>query len=207
VLVLKEAGLVYLANPKTATQAVRAMLAPHARAASFGMEARHMNAFGFHRNWRAKVEARLGRPVETVAVMREPRSHMESWFRYRQRAELAGHENSTAGLSFADFVRGRLAKEPPPFAQVGRQDRFLGFLDAGPPVVHIFDYTRLDLLVSFLSDRLGTDLVLQRRNESPAALDRLELPKGLEARYRKAHATEFAIYERVAEAGVLVTRV
>lgn len=204
-LVLNEAGLVYLANPKTATQALRAMLAPHAVAASFGTEARHMNAQTFDRRWRARVEDRLGRAVETVAVMREPRSHMESWFRYRQRDALIGHENSTHGQSFADFVRARLHRDPPPFAQIGRQDRFLGFLDGGPPVTHVFDYARLDLLVAFLSDRLGTALVLPRRNVSPAGEGGLDLPKGLDERYRKAHATEFAIYEQVAEAGVLRT--
>lgn len=205
-LVLDEAGLVYLANPKTATQAVRAMLAPHAKAASFGTESRHMNAQGFARRWQAQVEERLGRPVETIAVMREPRSHMESWFRYRQRAALKGHENSTHGLRFADFVRARLSKTPPPFAQIGRQDRFLGFIDGGPPVTHVFDYARLDLLIDFLSARLGSALMLPVRNVSPQAEAPLGLPKGLEERYRIAHATEFAIYERVAERGVLDTR-
>jgi hypothetical protein len=205
VLVLKTAGLVYLANPKTATQAVRSMLAPHALTSWSGREGRHMNAHSFHLRWKTRVERELGRTVETVAVMREPRAQMESWFRYRQRSRRIGHRHSTHGMGFAEFVAARLAPEPPPFAQIGRQDRFLGFLRGGPPVTHVFDYARLDLLVGFLSDRLGAPLLLPERNVSPLSDVDLRLPPHLEQRYRSAHAAEFDLYARVAAEGVLVT--
>lgn len=207
-LVLKEAGLVYLANPKTATQALRAMLRPYGGATPQQVANKHVNARTYDRRWRARVTEIVGKPAETFAVMRDPLSHLGSWFRYRQRDALRGHENSTHGLSFAEFVEARLAPEPPPFANIGRQDRFMGFLDPDDrPVTYIFDYERLDLLILFLRERLGADLAIPTRNVSPAPTDEsMRLPQDLLARLKEAHASEFALYQQVHDLGVLETQ-
>jgi hypothetical protein len=205
VLILRKACLVYLANPKTASQAIRAMLGPHAERPEEARAKPHMNAGAYGRHWAARVTADLGKRPETLAVMRDPMDHMQSWFRYRQRDALLGHRNSTAGISFAQFVEDRLSDTPPPHAVIGRQDRFLGFIDGGPPVTHVFDYARLDLLVDFLQDRLGVALDLGMRNVSPRSGSASDLPEGLAARYRRAHRTEIALYELVAEKGHLIT--
>ena len=208
VFVLKKAGLVYLANPKTGTQALRAMLKPFAKGSPEETMNRHINAQAFANRWRNKAEHIAGGPVETFAVMREPMSHMSSWFRYRQRDALKGHENSTHGMSYAEFVEARMEEEQPPFARIGRQDKFLGFMGAAVrPVTYVFDYDRLDLLMVFLSERLGVDLAMPTRNVSPRgeAID-LTLPDDLLARFRETHAGEFALYDQVHELGVLETR-
>lgn len=205
-LVLKKAGLVFLANPKTATQSLRAMLAPYAKATPDDTGDKHINASIYARRWAGRIAKRIGTVPETFAVMREPLEHLGSWYRYRQRDALKGHENSTHGISFEEFVRARLSDDPPPFARIGRQDRFMGFLNGGPPVNYIFDYARLDLLVLFLSERLGTDLALPTRNVSPtAASGGLMLPESLMAALKEAHAGEFALYEQVSDQGVLET--
>ncbi|WP_435259396.1 gamma-glutamyl kinase [Thioclava sp. FR2] len=208
VFVLKQAGLVYLANPKTATQALRAMLKPYAKGSPEETMNKHINAQAFDRRWREKAVRIAGGEVETFAVMREPMSHMSSWFRYRQREALRGHENSTYGMSFAEFVEGRLEEDQPPFARIGRQDKFLGFMGAAErPVTYVFDYDRLDLLMLFLSERLGADLAMPTRNVSPRPDDTdLTLPADLMARFREAHAGEFALYDKVQDQGVLETR-
>lgn len=207
VLVLKEAKLVYLANPKTATQALRAMLRPYADLTPQQVANKHVNARTYDRRWRDRVTELVGQPAETFAVMREPLEHMGSWFRYRQRDALRGHENSTQGLSFAEFVEARLLPEPPPFANLGRQDRFMGFLDPGDrPVTYIFDYERLDLLMLFLSERLGVELAMPMRNVSPVTEDKaMRLPDDLMARLKEVHANEFALYQKVHDQGVLET--
>ncbi|MFN4153058.1 MAG: gamma-glutamyl kinase [Paracoccaceae bacterium] len=203
-LVLETARLVYLANPKTATQSLRALLAPFAQATPDETRHKHINARTYARKWADPIRARIGARPETFAVMREPMAHMGSWFRYRQREALRGHENSTHGLAFAAFVEARLSDDPPPFARIGRQDRFLGFIDGGPPINYIFDYASLDLLLDFLSSRLGADLSLPHRNVSPTADDTaLTLPAGLLARFRAAHSAEFALYDRVRQSGML----
>ncbi|MFN3846681.1 MAG: gamma-glutamyl kinase [Paracoccaceae bacterium] len=207
-LVLKKARLVFLANPKTATQSLRAVLAPYAKATPADTGDKHINAQIYGRKWARRITARIGSPPETFAVMREPMEHLGSWFRYRQREALRGHENSTHGMTFADFVAARLSDDPPPFARIGRQDRFLGFLNSGPPVNHIFDYADLDRLLSFLSMRLGADLRLPLRNVSPKApSEALILPADLLSRLHNAHAQEFALYDRVRTAGVLCTQI
>lgn len=206
--VLKQAGLVYLANPKTGTQALRAMLKPFAKGTPEETMNKHINAQAFENRWRQKAEALAGGAVETFAVMREPMAHMSSWFRYRQRDALRGHENSTHGMSFADFVEGRLEEDQPPFARIGRQDKFLGFMGAAMrPVTYVFDYERLDLLMLFLSERLGADLAMPTRNVSPRGEDvDLTLPDDVLSRFRKAHEGEFDLYARVQDQGVLETR-
>jgi len=204
VLVLKEAGLVYLSNPKTATQSLRAILVPHAGATPENTGEKHINAALYARKWAALLAARLGRPPNTFAVMREPQDHLGSWYRYRQRDALRGHENATHDVSFAEFIEAVLTDDPPPFARIGRQARFLGFLHDVPPVDFIFDYARLDLMMDFLNKRLGTDLRLPRRNVSPeAAGTALTLPDTLVERLRAVLAVEFALYEKVSGSGIL----
>ncbi|MFN4128645.1 MAG: gamma-glutamyl kinase [Paracoccaceae bacterium] len=205
-LVLEKAGLVFLANPKTATQSLRTMLAPFAQATPKGTEHKHINAQTYDRIWASRIARKLGTPAQTVAVMREPLEHLGSWFRYRQRDALRGHENSTKDLTFAEFVAAQLSEDPPPFARIGRQDRFLGFLNSGPAVTYIFDHTDLSRLVDFLASRLDAKLSLPRRNVSfeTNAAD-LMLPADLLAQFQTAHATEFALYDRVRQSGMLHT--
>lgn len=205
-LVLKKARLVFLANPKTATQSLRAMLAPHARATPPDTGDKHINAALYARRWSARITRRIGAEPETFAVMREPLEHLGSWYRYRQRDALRGHENSTHGISFEDFVRARLQDDPPAFARIGRQDRFMGFFNGGPPVRYIFDYARLDLLILFLSERLDADLALPTRNVSPRIdAGALFLPESLMAELKQAYAGEFSLYQQVSDHGVLET--
>lgn len=203
-LVLEQARLVYLANPKTATQSLRAMLAPYAQATPDETRNKHINAQIYGRKWAHRLHTRLCTAPETFAVMREPMEHLGSWFRYRQREALRGHENSTHGMTFAEFVEARLSDDPPPFANIGRQDRFLGFLNGGPPVTYVFDYANLERLLAFLSTRLGKKLSLPLRNVSPKVDDaELTLPVDLLGRFQSAHAAEFALYDRVRESGML----
>lgn len=205
-LVLKQARLVYLANPKTATQSLRAALAPFSDATPPETANKHINAQIYGRKWAGRIRKALGTRPETFAVMRDPLDHLGSWYRYRQRDALRGHENSTHGISFAEFVKARLSDDPPPFARIGRQDRFLGFLEDGPPVTYVFDYTDLGKMLTFLQDRLGVPLDLPHRNASPKAADEtLVLPPPLLARYQKAHAVEFDLYDRVRQTGMLHT--
>lgn len=212
-LVLKKAGLVYLSNPKTATQSLRAALAPFARATPKDTAERHINAQFYDRKWARRLTERLGARPETFAVMREPVEHLNSWYRYRQREALRGHENSTQGISFAEFVTARLSDDPPPFAKLGYQDRFLGFTGEAPPVNYIFDYRRLDLMLAFLSQRLGQEILLPKHNISPksdgpaaAGVENpLALPAPLLDRLKAEHAAEFALYEQVSATGLLET--
>jgi hypothetical protein len=207
VLVLKTAALVYLANPKTATQSIRAALAPFAKETPAETTNKHVNAQAYGRKWAGLARQIMGQTPETFALMREPLDHWGSWYRYRQRDALRGHENATHHVSFAEFIAACLQDDPPPFAQIGRQDRFLGFLGPGPAVNYVFDYAQMGVLMTFLQERLGVRLDLPLRNVSPLGADAdLALPAALMARLRAEHAGQFALYQRVSDQGMLRTR-
>mgnify|MGYP006204138775 CR=1 FL=1 len=57
-LVLKKARLVYLANPKTATQSLRAVLHPYAMATPDDTGHKHINAQIYGRKWARRITAR-----------------------------------------------------------------------------------------------------------------------------------------------------
>ena len=203
-LVLPEARLVFLANPKTATQSLRAMLGPFAlREPPFDAKIHeHIGLRPFARRWRAGLVARLGGPVESFAVMRAPVARLESWYRYRMRDGVDAGK-STRGMVFDDFARAAVSADPPPAARLGCQARFLGWNGARPGVDHLFDYDRLDLCLAFLSDRLGVDLVLPRHNVSPSLADvgPCVLSDTARAAYRAGRAEEFALYAALRAAG------
>jgi hypothetical protein len=202
VLVLPRARLVILLTPKTGSQSLAEALAPHALP---GFSGRHIGAAEYARGHAADIARQLGAPPRTLAVMRAPLDRLGSWFRYRSRDSIADPAKATAGLSFAGFIAATLDPDPPPFARIGRQDRFLGVTGSGPAVDLIADYARLDGLEGWLSDALGATVRLPRRNASPGAPPDLTLPDDLMARLRAARAGEFAVYDRVAAAGLLDT--
>ena len=65
VLVVPKAGLVFLSNPKTATQSIRAMLRPASlKSGPYAeLQSRHMGVEGFEIRWRAKVEQAVFRDI------------------------------------------------------------------------------------------------------------------------------------------------
>lgn len=166
---------------------------------------RHMTVRRFETQLAAKLSGEGLDVAERVAVLRDPLERLGSWYRYRRRPEIAGKAESTAEISFADFVEALLEEDPPAFAKVGFQDRFVQRQDGDIGVDHLFDYARPQRLTDFLSARFERKIVLARINSSPPA--DLDLPEELEGRLRAARHTEFALYDRVAKDGYLRTRV
>ena len=138
-------------------------------------------------------------PFATVAVVREPISWLGSWYRYRSRPALEGHPNSTAAVSFDDFVteytRGNRKAD---YAKVGSQARFLKDKDGAMGVDHLFRYEEMERLLSFLSARLGSLPELPRLNVSPERA--LSLSKSVEERLRDRCAAEFDAWEAAGRA-------
>jgi hypothetical protein len=146
----------------------------------------------FERFVRPYLEALGAGDTETLCVIREPVDWLGSWYRYRGRAALDGHPNSTKDLSFAEFVEAYLNKPTPPFARVGRISRFVAGASGGPGVTHMFRYENLAGVTRFLSDRFETAIVLPRVNVSSRA--RLDLPAALRARLETELSEDFALY-------------
>ncbi|MFC0812894.1 gamma-glutamyl kinase [Paracoccus panacisoli] len=186
--------LVLLSVPKTGTTALEEALAPHAQLALRGRaEIKHLTLAQYHARIAPILRAIPGPPFRTVAVIREPQSWLDSWYRYRTRPQLAGRPRSTAGIGFDQFVEEYLAPEPRPArAALGRQS---GFLDPGKGagVDLLFRYEALDALVTFLEGALKTRLVLPRRNVSPPG--DTALPPALAARLRAELSEDYALWD------------
>ena len=113
-LVFSKQKLVFLSVPKTGTTAFQAALGPLASIViTDPPELKHAPVFRYNRFFRPALEKFVGEGLDVMAVMREPISWLGSWYRYRQRPFLDGHANSTAGVSFDDFVLSYMKGQTP----------------------------------------------------------------------------------------------
>lgn len=195
-LIFIEPRLVLLSIPKTGTTALEQALAPRAEIAfRTRPEIKHLN----HRQYLNRIRpllAPLGkRPFESVAVMREPLDWLRSWYRFRSRDELIGHENSTAQISFSQFLDDYLSGDKrPPHARLGKQSEFLVDHDGRIAVEHVFQYEAMPALIDFLSARLGCTITLKQANVSPKAAT--DLSPDTETAARQALAPEYAVWQK-----------
>ena len=188
-LIFWKTRLAILAVPKTGTTAIEQALAPMADAAILNPPGlKHCTVRKYRRELSDFFEQKGRRPLELVAVMREPVSWLGSWYRYRSRPELDGQPNSTAGMDFDSFVEAYLSESPPDFARIGAQATFL---EGG--VDHLFRYDRQSALLEFLQERLGGEIVLPRANVSPDGVTTVS-PR-LRARLKQERADDFALWE------------
>lgn len=134
-----------------------------------------------------------GQTPELFSVVRNPIDWLSSWYRYRYRDDLLGHENSTRGITFDDFVLEYCKVKPAPFANVGSQAKFLIVGEGELGVDHLFRYEAQDKMIAFLEKRLDMTIELKRLNVSPTVP--LSLSADVEAKFRKKCAAEFDVWE------------
>lgn len=191
-LVFWDQRLAFLATPKTGSTAIAAALESLA-AVSIQRPPllKHTTVHRYRRFIGPYLEAASKDQFTLVALMREPRDWLGSWYRFRQREGTAA-ANSTAGMSFDDFV-GAWCQDPrPAFADVGSQARFLRPRQ-GIGVDRLFRYEEIGSFVRFLEDRLGCEIVLPRLNVSPPGLT--ELSPRTEALLHEVAAEDFTLYQ------------
>lgn len=190
-------SLAYIAVPKTGTTAVEQALRPQAMLA-LPNRMKHMTATQFRRRIAPFLKAEFELQPQLFAVLREPEDHLRSWYRYRQRPKLEGKPESTAGISFDQFVRDVLEDEKP-HARTGRQWNMIRSPDHELAVQHLFAYEAPEALMGFLADRFGAEITLPRRNVSPPAETALE--PGTRARLLAAFKEEADLHKRLTDAG------
>lgn len=194
-LVFWKERLVLLAVPKTGTTALEGALAPRASVVMRDPPTvKHVPLYRYRRFIEPMLKASGGEGFETVAVVREPVSWLSSWYRYRQRDDIAGHRNSTRGVSFDDFVREFAKGKPAAFAAVGSQAKFVGDGEGAVEVDHLFRYEQGDRFMAFVEERLGRlGRELPRLNVSPEMEVTLSLE--VERMLRERRAAEFSVWE------------
>lgn len=195
-LVFYKERLVFLSVPKTGTTAYQTALRDRADIViSDPPELKHAPVYRYNRFFRPMFEKVCHADMETLAVMRDPISWLGSWYRYRRRPFMQGKENSTHDISFDDFVEAYVKGDPPGFARVGSQAKFLEPRPNGTKVTHLFRYEEPERLRGFLEDRLGMTIDTARENVSPEMP--LSLSKGVEAKLRRKCAEEFELYDSI----------
>lgn len=166
-LVFWKPKLVFLATPKTGTTAIEAALESlAAESIPRPPPLKHTSVQRYHRFLNAYLEDAAGGPFTVVALIREPRDWLGSWYRYRQRDGVGNPKKSTKGISFDDFVQAYCTENRPEFANVGSQARFLKASD-GKWVDHLFRYEDIGAFVHFLEEKLNCEISLPRLNVSP----------------------------------------
>lgn len=192
-LVFWEQRLAILATPKTGSTAIETALEPLATLAILRPPVlKHTPVQRFHRFIGPYLEVTSGKPFTLVALMREPRDWLGSWYRYRQRDEITDPAKSTRGISFDQFVNAWCDDPQPDYAAVGSQAKFLQ-PKAEKGIDRLFRYEEIDVFLQFLNDRLGFEITLPRLNVSPAG--ETDLSPETEARLRKTAARDFALYD------------
>ncbi|TGD45465.1 hypothetical protein EEB11_00640 [Pseudotabrizicola sediminis] len=192
-LVFWEQRLAILATPKTGSTAIEAALESLAAVSIQRPPAlKHTNVARFRRFVGPYLETAAGGPFTVVALMREPRDWLGSWYRYRSRDDIPDPDKSTQGISFDAFVQAWCSQPRPTFAKVGSQARFLKGIE-GHGADRVFRYENIDTFIAFLEDRLDFQILLPRLNVSPKAP--MELSAETLARLQVAAADDFALYD------------
>lgn len=191
-LVFWEERLAFLATPKTGSTAIAAALESLA-AVSIQRPPllKHTTVHRYRRFVGPYLEAASKDSFTVVALMREPRDWLGSWYRYRQR-EGIDPEKSTRGMTFDAFVRAWCSEPRPDFADVGSQERFLRPRQ-GVGVDRLFRYEEIETFVHFLEERLGCEIILPRLNVSPPGAT--ELTAETLALLQEVAADDYAMYE------------
>ena len=190
-LVFWEERLAFLATPKTGSTAIAAALESLA-AVSIQRPPllKHTTVHRYRRFIGPYLEAASKDTFTLVALMREPKDWLGSWYRFRQR-DGTDPAKSTRGMSFDEFVRAWCAEPRPDFADVGSQGRFLRPRQ-GVGVDRLFRYEEIDTFVHFLEDRLGCEIILPRLNVSPPG--QMDLAPATEALLHEVAAEDYAMY-------------
>ena len=191
-LVFWKPKLVFLATPKTGTVAIEAALEQMAEV-SFSRPAplKHTTVGNYYQYLHPYLAAVSGETFDVVALIREPRDWLGSWYRFGQSEALAETEKSTRGLSFDEFVQAYCSDVRPKFADVGSQWEFLRPI-SGRWINSLFRYEDIGAFVHFLEDRLDCEINLPRLNVSPPGS--LELTRKTEDLLHAFVARDFDLY-------------
>ena len=193
-LVFWKENLVLLAVPKTGSTALEGALAPRASLVLRDPpELKHAPCYRYKRFLKPLFTQVGGQNPELMAIVRNPIDWLGSWYRYRTREDLIGHDNSTRDISFDDFVLEYCKGSPAPFANVGSQARFLTINDGEIGAQHLFQYEQWDKVIGYLEERLDVTITLKQKNVSPKLA--LELSVEVEAKLREKRAAEFEEWE------------
>ncbi len=167
-------GFVFLAMPKCASTAIERKLARRSKVVLSAAGLKHVSVQEFERFVQPLLEhaGHARSSYEVVCLFREPVDWVQSWWRYRSRPSLAENphrrQNFAGGVSFEEFAEAYIQRSAP-YARVDgdSQSAFVRGGNADVGVDRIFRYEEIDAFVAYVEGKLGRDVTLEHRNESP----------------------------------------
>jgi len=190
-LIFWEKRLVFLATPKAGSTAIEAALEGLANlAVQRPAELKHTNLRTYRHHIEPWLHSITGEKFTTIALMREPISWLQSWYRFRLRDDGDDPDHTMIGMSFADFAAACADPAGSAIAQVGTQSDFL--TTTIDRVDRIFRYEEIESFTHFLEDRLDCGISLPRVNVPPAV--DVSLSPGQAEQLRRVMADDFALY-------------
>lgn len=211
-IAIPQHGLVFLAMTKCASTAIEDELSNDGLIITRkNPSLKHMTYRGFKRHL-APMLRRHGYPrrsYEVVSLFREPIEWLHSWYRYRARGELARatgprQRNYSGNVTFAEFCDAYMQSSAPYATGIGRQANFVRSKQETVGVDRLFRYEELPGFVDYLAEKLGRPIELQPLNVS-SRKQKLQIPRELHDGLRAHLATEYFIYETLAD-GRLIER-
>ena len=203
-LIFWEKRLVILATPKTGSTAIEIALESLASVTVERPPAlKHTPAYRYERFLKPYLERSAGTSFTVVALMREPIAWLGSWYRFRQRDDIADTAQSTRDIDFERFVNGYMADPRPPFAAIGAQARFLSGKQ-GLGVDRLFRYEDIGAFVTFLEEWLDCVIELPVVNVSPTGL--LDLSDETHERISRYFVDDIRLYQAIGPGGSIRKR-
>ena len=197
-LVFFKQKLAFLSVPKTGSTAYELTLRKRADVI-FTKGVKHMTASKFQTQIAPLLAESYRIRPEIMAVMRDPVDQIRSWYKFRSPERMGAHIRSTAGKSFDEYVLDVISDSPPPAAKIGSQYRFLTLEDGSLGVHRLFQYENQPRIHGFLEDRFQDTIQLKAQNVSPDVP--AEISPDVEAKLRAAKPDDFALYDRLLDAG------
>ncbi len=196
----------FLCIPKCGSTSVEKAIHIHCETRLNGHPSlKHMGARRFKRRFRPLLlKADPNGEIETFCIMREPLERIQSWYNYRNRAEIADpshryYQRHTGSMSFVDFVQGYLDGDRPETVGVGSQADFVTLGDGSIGVDRIFRLDQMELVADYLSKKIGKIIKIPFANKSVSARREptgrmFDLPEPLMSQLKARLERDYAIY-------------
>lgn len=193
-LIFWEKRLVFLATPKAGSTAIEAALESLANVAvQRPSQLKHTDQQSYRLHVEPWLHHMSGETFTTVALMREPISWLQSWYRFLLRDDFEDPDHAMIGVTFAEFARSYTDPSSEFHRKIGNQSQFLTSGQDRPD--RIFRYEDMDAFTHFLEESLDFGISLPRVNVPPAVDVSLDDPT--EALLREFLHRDFELYRSI----------
>ena len=172
-LISKNFNFAFLSMQKCASSSIESMLRPHCDIILPVNPFKHTNYRNYSKYIKPYLEemANMG-DAETICLVREPVSWLNSWYRFRSRSALRdpahkNHRNSTYHINFETFIEQYMTPNPPSYANVRSQYDFARNNAGTTGIDTIFCYEKMEHFIAYMSRKIGIDIELGHTNISP----------------------------------------